>query len=174
MADMTEFLRAGAAGIEEHAKLYVETDGSDEAHYRDMTPMGGHANTTCLLLRTIGRKTGQPRLAALIYKARGEDFVIVASKAGNDAPPPWLLNIEAAKTVDVQVGPKRHRCSWRIAEGAERDALWKTMADYYPPYLEYQARTERRIPIVVLTPVGEIAEKFVFHPGDGVDARTRG
>jgi deazaflavin-dependent oxidoreductase (nitroreductase family) len=173
MADMTEFLRMGAVGIEEHTKLYIDTDGGDEAHYRDMTPMGGRANTKTLLLKTIGRRSGEPRLAPLIYNNRGNDFIIVASKAGNDAPPPWLLNIEAAKAVDVQVGPKRYRCSWRIAEGKEREELWDFMADYYPPYLEYQARTERQIPVVVLTPVGEIAETFAFRPGDGVDARTR-
>jgi deazaflavin-dependent oxidoreductase (nitroreductase family) len=173
MADMTEFLRLGAASIEEHTKLYVETDGGRESHLRDMTPMGGRADTKTLLLKTIGRKSGVAQLAPLIYDDHGDDFVIVASKAGNDTPPAWFLNITAADEVAAQVGPKRYRCKWRIAQGAERDALWRHMADYYPPYLEYQARTDREIPVVVLTPLGEIAEKFEWRPGDGVDSRMR-
>jgi deazaflavin-dependent oxidoreductase (nitroreductase family) len=172
MADMTEFLKLGAAGIEDHARIYVETDGGDEAHYRDMSPMGGRADTKTLLLKTIGRKSGAALLAPLIYKDRGDDFIIVASKAGSDHNPAWFHNITAAEEVAAQVGPKRHRCKWRIAKGAEREAIWAEMADYYPPYLEYQARTEREIPVVVLTPVGEIAEKFSWRPGDGVDRKT--
>jgi deazaflavin-dependent oxidoreductase (nitroreductase family) len=173
MANMLEFLKAGAATIEEHARLYVETDGAPGVHIRDMTPMGGQAETKCLLLRTVGRKTGEPRLAALIYDDWKGDFVVIASKGGHDGHPPWFLNIEAAETVDVQVGPKRWRCSHRVAQGAERAEIWAHMAKVYPPYEEYQARTAREIPVVLLTPVSEIAEKFVFHPGDGVDSRSR-
>lgn len=173
MADMTEFLRQGAAGIEDHLRLYIETDGSEAAHTRDMSPMGGRADTKTLVLKTVGRKSGRAQLAPLIYNDRGDDFIIVASKAGSDVHPAWFLNITAAPEVAVQVRDKRYRCTWRIAEGAERATLWRFMADYYPPYLEYQARTDREIPVVVLTPVAEIAERFAWRPGEGVDSRTR-
>jgi deazaflavin-dependent oxidoreductase (nitroreductase family) len=173
MANMLEFLRQGARSIEDHARDYVEKDGGGDTHIRDLTLMGGKPDTPCLLLRTIGRKSGEPRLAALIYGPWKGDFVIIASKGGHDGHPPWYLNIQAARTVDVQVGDKRWRCAWHEPEGAEREEIWRYMAGLYPPYDEYQARTERRIPVVVLTPVEPIAEKFHWRPGDGVDARSR-
>ena len=173
MADMMEFLKQGAGMMQDHARLYVETNGAGDTHVRDLTLMGGKADTTCLLLRTIGRKSGEARLAPLIYGAWKGDFVVVASKGGHDADPPWYLNIKAAREVDVQAGPKRWRCAWREPKGAERAEVWAFMADLYPPYEEYQARTDREIPIVMLTPVAEIAEPFDWRPGDGVDARTR-
>jgi deazaflavin-dependent oxidoreductase (nitroreductase family) len=173
MANMLEFLQQGARSIEDHARAYVESDGGGDTHIRDLSAMGGKPDTPCLLLRTIGRKSAEPRLAALIYGPWKGDFVIVASKGGHDGHPPWFLNIQAAKTVDVQVGDKRWRCDWREAESAEREEIWRYMADLYPPYDEYQARTERRIPVVVLSPVEPIAEKFQWRPGDGIDARTR-
>jgi deazaflavin-dependent oxidoreductase (nitroreductase family) len=172
MADMTEFLKEVAAGIEDHLRLYIQTDGGDEAYYRDMGPLGGDPKTKTLVLKTLGRKSGKPQLAPLIYNTWGDGFIIVASKGGADSQPAWFYNITAAETVTVQVRDKRYRCTWRIAEGVERETLWRFMSGYYPPYLEYQARTDREIPVVLLTPVAEDSEPFVWRPGEGVDQRT--
>jgi deazaflavin-dependent oxidoreductase (nitroreductase family) len=172
MADMTEFLKQVAAGIEEHLQIYIQSDGSDEAYYRDMSDQGGDPKTKTLVLKTIGRKSGKEQLAPLIYNTWGDELVIVASKGGADNQPAWFHNTTATDEVDVQVRDKRYRCKWRIAEGEERHTLWRFMSGYYPPYLEYQARTERQIPVVVLTPVGDVEEKFVWRPGEGVDQRT--
>jgi len=173
MADMLAMLKMAAPSIQDHVRSYIETDGGDAAYFRDNTQFGGDPKTTHLLLKTFGRKTGEPRFAPLIFKEIGGEYVIVASKAGDDSHPTWFLNMRDAKEVAAQVGPKRYRCTWRVAEGEERQRIWDVMTPYYPPYLEYQARTDRQIPVVLLRPVGEIAEKFVSRPGDGVDARTR-
>ena len=174
MTDVSAFLKIMAAGIQDHLKIYLETDGADEAYYRDMSTQGGDPKTKTLVLRTVGRKSGKEQLAPLIYNTWGDDLIIVASKGGAEQHPAWFLNIAAATDVVVQVRDKRYRCTWHIAEGAERETLWRFMSGYYPAYLEYQKNTDRQIPVVVLTPVEEVAEKFVWHPGEGVDAAMRG
>lgn len=173
MADMTEFLAEPAAIIKRHLKSYIETDGKD-GYYYDMSgnPEGGDPKSIILVLRTIGRKTGRTLLAPLLYNHWKDEFVIVASKGGSDTHPSWFFNLTAADHVDVQIKDKRYRCTWRIAEGRERERIWPFMEDYYPPYRTYQARTERLIPVVVLTPVEELQEKFVLGGNAGVDART--
>ncbi len=171
MADMTEYLAKVAAGIKEHLRLYIETDGR-EGYYRDMThnPEGGDPKSLTLVIKTIGRKSGKAHLAPLLFNWWKDEAVIVGSKGGSDQPPAWFLNLSAAQTVDVQIRNKRYRCSWRVAEGAEREKIWRFMADYYPPYGTYQARTERQLPVVLLAPGEEIAERFVVTDDDGVDA----
>jgi deazaflavin-dependent oxidoreductase (nitroreductase family) len=161
MADVSKFLAAAAPGIKQHLRRYIETDGAD-GYYRDMSAGGGNSRSTTLILKTIGRKSGRVLLAPLLFNVWKSEWVIVASKAGNDAHPGWFYNLTAADEVAVQVRDKRYRCKWRIAEGAEREAVWSFMVDYYPPYRDYQSRTTRQIPVVVLTPLAEIPERFVL------------
>ena len=170
---VAKFLKVAAAGIQDHLKLYLETDGGDEAYFRDMSAQGGDPKSTTLLLRTTGRKTGREQIAPLLYNTWGDDLIIVASKGGFDQHPAWFLNLCAMPDVVVQVRYKRFRCTWRIAEGAERETLWRFMSGYYPAYPEYQKQTSRQIPVVVLTPVEQVEEEFVWRPGDGVDAAMR-
>jgi proline iminopeptidase len=80
--------------------------------------------------------------------------VIVASKGGAPAHPAWYVNLRAQPEVDVQVAADRFRARARTATGAERAALWKQMAEIYPPYNDYQKRTQREIPVVVLERIG--------------------
>ena len=173
MADMTEFLITVAPGIKQHLKAYIESDGK-EGYYADMSgnPEGGDPKSITLVLKTIGRKTGRELLAPLLYNHWKDEFLIVASKGGSDVHPGWYYNLTAADHVDVQVRDRRWRCTWRIAEGKERERMWPYMADYYPPYYTYQSRTDREIPVVVLTPVEELKEKFVLGDSTGVDSRT--
>jgi deazaflavin-dependent oxidoreductase (nitroreductase family) len=79
--------------------------------------------------------------------------VVIASKGGMPNHPLWYLNLEAEPQCEVQVGAKHLKARARVAEGEERERLWKQLAEVYPPYLDYQKATERRIPVVVLDPV---------------------
>jgi F420H(2)-dependent quinone reductase len=125
-----------------HQWLFETTDGR-------VTWLGG---LPVLLLRTIGRKTGAERTAALVYLQDGKDLVVVASKGGSDRPPAWLLNIEKTPTVGVQIGRERRQMQARVAGPEERARLWPLVNRLNAGrYDAYQARTEREIPLVILS-----------------------
>ena len=105
-----------------------------------------------LLLTTKGRKSGERRTSPLMYLPRGKDFVVIASYLGEPRHPAWFLNLEANPVADVQLGSAHHRVRAREAEGSEREELWRTVVAKTPDYAEYQTRTTRRIPVVVLEP----------------------
>ncbi len=138
--------------IAEHIRLY-RTD-PEKAHLWDSTPLGGPGLLPTLLLTTRGRKSGEPRALPLIYGTEGEGYVVIASKGGMPQHPLWYRNLEADPECEVQVGAKHFRARARVAQGEERGRLWEKMAEIYPPYLEYQSRAERTIPVVVLDPAG--------------------
>lgn len=138
--------------IREHIELY-RTD-PEKARLWDSTPLGGPGLLPTLLLTTTGRKSGEPRALPLIYGETGDAYVVIASKGGLPNHPIWFLNLEANPDCELMVGPKRLSARARVAEGAERERLWKQMAEIYPPYTEYQERAgARTIPVVVLDPV---------------------
>ena len=139
---------------ENHIRTYRETDGR-EGHYVDFTEMGGGAKVPTLLLKTIGRKSGKVFILPLIYGQYDNSYVIVASSGGSPKHPAWFLNMEAAEEVAFQVAEQHFIGGWRVIEGEERDAVWDQMVGVYPPYAEYQARTTRHIPVIVLTPTRE-------------------
>ena len=103
-----------------------------------------------LLLTTRGRKTGKSRALPLIYGKSGDAYVIIASKGGLPNHPIWFLNLEADPACDLMVGAKPVSARARVAEGEERARIWDEMAEIYPPYNDYQAATQRQIPVVVL------------------------
>jgi len=103
-----------------------------------------------LLLTTKGRKSGESRTSPLMYLPRGNDFVVIASYLGEPRHPAWFLNLTAEPTADVQIGSAHHRVRAREAQGSEREELWRTVVAKTPDYAEYQQRTSRRIPVVVL------------------------
>jgi deazaflavin-dependent oxidoreductase (nitroreductase family) len=106
-----------------------------------------------LLLDHVGRRSGTARTSPLIYLDDAPDLVVVASKGGTDRHPDWFHNLMAADTTEVELpGGARRRVRPRVAEGAERDALWPRLVEVYPPYADYQSYTERRIPVIVLEP----------------------
>jgi deazaflavin-dependent oxidoreductase (nitroreductase family) len=109
---------------------------------------------TTLLLFTRGRKSGKQSVLPLIYRPTGNGgYCIIASKGGAPAHPAWFLNLQAEPRVKIQVATQTYAAVARVAEGDERDRLWQMMVDYYAPYTDYQAATERQIPVVVLDPV---------------------
>jgi deazaflavin-dependent oxidoreductase (nitroreductase family) len=129
-----------------HQRLYERTDGRI-----------GHRliGVPSALLRTTGRRTGQPRTSALVYARDGGDYLIVASNGGSDRPPGWLFNIEAKPDVEFQVGRQRVAAMARVVGGddAEHSRLWEIVnANNHGRYRRYQAKTARKIPVVVITP----------------------
>jgi deazaflavin-dependent oxidoreductase (nitroreductase family) len=155
---MTEVERATLEFVTRHRDSYISSGGR-EGHILDYRHLGGHRFTTCLLLETIGRKSGERRIAPLIYGDTGGEVVIVASKGGADVHPAWYVNLKAMEEVTFQIGGQAFRATWREPKGEERTRIWAFMADLYPPYRDYQAATKREIPIVCLVP-GEAVEVF--------------
>jgi deazaflavin-dependent oxidoreductase (nitroreductase family) len=105
-----------------------------------------------LLLTTTGRKSGQPRTTPLLYLRDADNYAVVASYGGRPHHPAWFLNIEANPGVEIQVGTERMARRARVATDAERERLWPKVVEVYRPYADYQAKTSRRIPVVLLEP----------------------
>jgi len=105
-----------------------------------------------LILNTVGRKTGKKRATPLLYAVDGEDFVIIASKGGAPSHPAWYLNLKANPDVSVEVANREVRVRAEEVDGVVKERLWKRMAEMYPTYDDYQNKTKRNIPLLVLHP----------------------
>jgi deazaflavin-dependent oxidoreductase (nitroreductase family) len=124
--------------------LYEKTDGR-------FTWLAG---LPVLLLRTIGRKTGVERTAALVYLKDGDSLVVVASNGGSDKHPAWFFNIQKNAAVGVQISRQRMRMRARIANGKERARLWPLVnQNNSNRYDGYQVKTKRQIPLIILSPL---------------------
>ncbi len=127
---------------DEHVRVYRATGGERGYYWR--------RESTILLLTSKGRKSGTERTHALIFTYDGDNLVIVASRGGSDEHPGWYLNLMADPEPKVQVKDEVFTVRPRVAEGDERERLWKQMAEVWPDYDAYQQRTDREIPVVVL------------------------
>lgn len=140
------------AWVKEHVERYL-SDG-EAGHLWDASLGGGEGMLTTLLLTTTGRKSGRLSILPLIYRPTADGgYCVIASKGGSPAHPSWFLNLKANANAHIKVANEELDVTARVAEGEEREALWQMMADYYAPYTDYQSRTERQIPVVVLDPV---------------------
>ena len=129
---------------DEHVRRYRETDGELGFKWK--------RGSEILLLTTKGRKSGEERTHALIFREVDGDHVIVASKGGMPTHPAWFVNMEAnPEDVEIQVKADRFEVRHRVAEGDERERLWDLMNEVWPDYAEYQKKTDRQIPVVVLS-----------------------
>jgi deazaflavin-dependent oxidoreductase (nitroreductase family) len=128
---------------EEHVRRYRETDG-EEGYLWNGVP--------ALLLTTTGRRTGEPRTSALIFGRDGDDYLVVASMGGMPQHPAWYFNLTANPQVEIQVRGDRMSAQARTATSDEKPRLWQIMRELWPNYDQYQSRTDREIPVVVLTP----------------------
>ena len=130
--------------VAEHTRTYLASGGTE-----------GHENdgVRTLVLATTGRRTGTPRRTCLIYGRSGDEYVVVASKGGADEDPAWFTNLVADPGVGVQVGTRRFTARARVASSTEREALWARTVEIFPLYEDYARKTEREIPVVLLTPV---------------------
>lgn len=134
--------------IADHTKLYLEDP--DKAHMWDSAPVGGPGVLPTLLLTTTGRKSGEPRHLPLLYVKVDAGYIIIASKGGAPQHPAWFLNILGNPNCEIRVGRDHYQVTARIVEGEEREEYWNKMTALYPPYDDYQAATDRKIPVVVL------------------------
>jgi deazaflavin-dependent oxidoreductase (nitroreductase family) len=127
--------------IADHMRRYIDSNGAD-GHIWNGVPT--------LLLTMKGRRSGEPITLPLIYGEDNGRYLLVASKGGHTNHPVWYLNLVAEPSVKLQVGADKFRARARTSTGAERAALWKKMIKIWPAYDEYQAKTQREIPVVVL------------------------
>ena len=138
----------------EHANRYLSS-GGNEGHLYKMTQPGLPGLTVpSLLLTTTGRKSGERFIFPLFYGTDGDSYVVVASKGGAPAHPSWYRNLVVNPEVEVQVGTRKLKAGARTATGAERTRLWQKVLEFWPPYADYEKKTEREIPVVVLDPMG--------------------
>jgi deazaflavin-dependent oxidoreductase (nitroreductase family) len=126
---------------QEHVRVYRETAGERGYHWR---------GTSILLLTTEGHTSGEPRTTPLIHRTDGDRWVVVASKGGAAKNPSWFENLQANPDVEIQVKGETVPVRATPASGEERARLWSLMTEVWPPYDEYQTRTDREIPVVVL------------------------
>jgi F420H(2)-dependent quinone reductase len=110
-------------------------------------------NSPVLLLITTGRKTGRERTTPLLYLEDGKNLVVVASVGGAPRHPDWYWNLKANPEARVQLQERTLRVRAQEAEGEEKRRLWRWVVEMYPPYEDYQRRTEREIPVFVLRPM---------------------
>jgi deazaflavin-dependent oxidoreductase (nitroreductase family) len=128
---------------DEHVRQYEATGGKTGHDWN---------NTSCLVLHTIGRKSGATKKFPLIYGRDGNNYLIVASKGGAPDDPGWYKNLLAHPDVKIQVWDKVIAVRARKATAEEKKRVWPIMTAQWPDYDKYQAGTKRDIPVVFLTP----------------------
>ena len=143
MESNEEVINSPKGWVRDHIKAYLESDGKTGHLWR-----GVHT----LLLTTRGRKTGKLHRTALIYGREGKNFLIVASNGGAPKHPNWYQNLVINPKIEIQVGADKYSAFARTATNEEKPRLWKIMADIFPNYLDYQAKTTREIPVVIIEP----------------------
>jgi len=127
-----------------HVILYRASGGRIGGRFRKTAPV--------LLLTTTGRKTGKPRTTPLLYAEDAGRYVVVASVGGAPKHPAWYLNLRGNPEATIQLGGRKLRMHADTASPDERARLWTLMAQMYSGYDDYQAKTSREIPVVILAP----------------------
>jgi deazaflavin-dependent oxidoreductase (nitroreductase family) len=138
MADSDDDTLFGA----EHVRVYRETRGERGYRWR---------GTTILLLTTTGRSSGEARTTPLIHRVDGDRWVVIASKGGAPDHPDWFKNLQASPEATIEVQSETVPVVASVAEGDERARLWNAMVEVWPDYDTYRAKTDREIPVVVLS-----------------------
>jgi deazaflavin-dependent oxidoreductase (nitroreductase family) len=128
---------------EDHIRAYRET-GGEVGYIWNGVPT--------LLLTVTGRRTGRELTSALIFGRDHDDYLVVASKGGAPSHPSWYLNLQANPAANIQVKAEELAVVAHTASATEKPRLWKVMTDVWPNYDVYQSRTDRDIPVVVLSP----------------------
>ena len=138
----------------DHANRYISSGGTDGHIYQMVQPGRPDMHVQSLLLTTTGRQSGEKYIFPLFYGEDSDKCFVIASKGGAPQHPGWYRNILANAEVEVQVGTKKYRARARTATGDERTRLWAIGLTVWPPFADYQLKTERQIPVVVLEPIG--------------------
>lgn len=132
----------------EHVERYRSDPTS--AHDWDSAPVGGDGIVPTLLLRTSGSRTGSHREIPLMYLPCGGGFIVIGSRGGSRRHPGWYHNLMRNPHCSAQVGCMAYGLRAEALEGDQRDRYWGLMTRFWPMYLDYQAQTQRRIPVVKL------------------------
>jgi deazaflavin-dependent oxidoreductase (nitroreductase family) len=103
-----------------------------------------------LLLHTTGAKSGQERVNPMMYQQVGEGYAVFASKGGAPTNPDWYHNVVAHPTVQAEIGSRRLPLTARVAAGDEREQIWSAQKSAYPGFADYEQKTTRQIPVVIL------------------------
>jgi deazaflavin-dependent oxidoreductase (nitroreductase family) len=122
----------------------------DEFRANDGQVGGNFEGAPLLLLHTTGAKSGRERVSPIVYQDLGGSTAVFASKAGADTNPDWYHNLVAHPKVSIEIGTETKAVTARIAEGDEREAIWAKQKQVMPGFAEYEAKTDRVIPVVVL------------------------
>jgi deazaflavin-dependent oxidoreductase (nitroreductase family) len=139
------FWRLWEMGTSVHVAVYKLSRGR----------IGGRSmGAPVVLVESVGRRSGKRRTHPLICGEDGDNLVIVASKGGVDRHPAWYLNLMANPETTAYWRGEKRQVRAREATDAERERLWPMMVSIYRPYEAYQRRTDRKIPVVILEPVG--------------------
>jgi deazaflavin-dependent oxidoreductase (nitroreductase family) len=104
-------------------------------------------------LHTIGAKSGNERVSPVAYRAAGEALAVFASKGGAPTNPDWYHNLRANPKVTIEVGSDTREMVARVAEGDERERIWTAQKTEFPGFAEYESKTDRQIPVVILDSV---------------------
>jgi deazaflavin-dependent oxidoreductase (nitroreductase family) len=128
---------------DDHVRAYRESGGEVGYIWND---------APILLLTTTGRRSGRPRTIPIIFGRDGGDYLLVASRGGAPKHPHWYLNLQERPEAEIQVRSEIVPVTARTAAEDEKPRLWTIMTGIWPNYDVYQARTERIIPVVVLSP----------------------
>ncbi|MEN3358895.1 MAG: hypothetical protein V7637_2877 [Mycobacteriales bacterium] len=141
MAAQEQVYDSPTGWVADHVRSYLETDGQ-QGHTWNGVPT--------LLLTTVGRRSGKLRRTALIYGQDGDRYLVVASRGGAPQHPAWYLNLADNPEVQVQVGADTFTARASTAGPDEKSRLWRIMTSVWPDYDNYQQKTDREIPVVVL------------------------
>jgi deazaflavin-dependent oxidoreductase (nitroreductase family) len=136
--------------VKEHIEEYRKNP--EKGHMWDSSVVGGPGEVPCLLLTTTGRKSGKERTTPLIYSFQDGGYVIIASKGGAPDHPSWFLNIQDNPEVTIQVSTHEMKARAEVVDGEKRERLWEAMVKVWPDYENYQKKTDRKIPVVLLLP----------------------
>lgn len=117
---------------------------------------GNFAGAPLLLLHSTGARTGTERVTPMMYRAVSGAYAVFASKAGAPTNPAWFHNLVANPGATVEVGTRHLAVTARVATGEERSTIWEQQKSHYPGFADYEGRTTREIPVVILDPVAPV------------------
>jgi len=115
---------------------------------------GNFAGAPLLLLHTTGAKSGQERVNPMMYRKVGDHYAVFASKAGAPTNPDWYHNLLANPAVTAEIGTQTLSLTARVATPDEREGIWTAQKADYPGFADYETKTTRQIPVVILEPSG--------------------
>ncbi len=143
---MAEYIPSPSDWVREQVELYESSGGTQGTTLRE-------TGLPCIIVTNRGNRTGGIRKTPLMRVKDGDNYVLVGSRGGAPTNPQWVYNLRADQSVEVRDATEVYSMRVReVEQGAERDRLWEISVAAFPPYAEYQERTERLIPVFLAEP----------------------